>query len=266
MTLLEIQSLNFKFRNEAVLKDISLEADTGDFIGVLGPNGSGKTTLLRCISGVLEPDSGQVFLEGKLLQKYSSWEIARIISVVPQGIEAGFEFSAAEFVTMGRIPYLRPFRGETPKDLAVVSWAMEVTGTKSLAERNFRELSGGERQRVVIAQALAQQPRLLLLDEPASYLDIGQVTEMFDLMLRLKCQLNLGIIVVLHDLNLAARYCDYLILLSEGRVFAQGVPSDVLTPDNIRQVYGAEVEVLQFRGREYVVPLAVGDRRGVHNE
>ncbi len=255
MSLLRIDNLSVGYGPQMVIKDIHMEIHPGDFVGVLGPNGSGKTTLLRCISGVLKPASGDIYLEGKKLWDYSFREIARKLSVVPQGIEAGFEFSVLEFVTMGRIPYLRPLRGETALDLAVVRRAMELTGTISLADKSFCELSGGERQRVVIAQAIAQEPEILLLDEPASYLDISHEIEIFDLIRKLNREQNITVIVVLHDLNMALRYCKSLILLDNGKIFAEGTPSEVLTTDNIREVYNAEVEMLCSNGRKYIVPL-----------
>jgi len=253
---MEVENLNCKLGNKDVLKNISLKVYPGDFLGILGPNGSGKTTLLKCLGGVLKPVSGKVLLEGRPLENYSRMEIARTISVVPQGIEAGFEFTVSEFVTMGRTPHLKPFRGETKEDLSIVTWAMEVTGISPIAGRFFGQLSGGERQRVVIAQALAQQPRLLLLDEPASYLDISQQGEVFNLVKKLNRQYDIAVIVVLHDLNLAFRYCKSVILLNNGTLFAEGEPSEVLTPENIKEVYHTNVEVFHRRGADYVLPLA----------
>lgn len=200
-----------------------------------------------------------MFLGDRQLEEYSRIEIARTISVVPQGVEAGFQFPVSEFVSMGRIPHLKPFKGETHEDHAIITWAMEATGITSMADRYFGELSGGERQRAVIAQALAQQPKLLLLDEPVSFLDITQETEVFNLVKKLNRQYNIAVVVVLHDLNLASRYCDSAILLSNGAVFAEGAPSDILTPENIREVYHTDVEVLHCRGTSYIVPMARGD-------
>ena len=255
MPLLAIKNLSCVLGNNTILKNVSLEVNSGDFLGVLGPNGSGKTTLLKCISGILKPVSGQVLLEDRPLEGYSRIEIARTISVVPQGVEAGFQFPVAEFVALGRIPHLKPFRGETDADRSIVAWAMEATGITSMADRYFGELSGGERQRAVIAQALAQQPRLLLLDEPASFLDIAQEAEIFNLVKKLNRQYNIAVMVVLHDLNLASRYCDSAILLHHGTVFAQGAPPDILTPEKIRDVYHTEVETLYYKGAKYIVPV-----------
>lgn len=261
MPLLEVRGLTHQFENVPVLRDVSLEVDTGDFLGILGPNGSGKTTLLKCISGVLEPLRGSIFLEGNRLADLSTMEIARIISVVPQGVEIGFDFSVAKFVMLGRIPFLKPFRGETPRDYSVVEWAMGVTGVTGLAQRSFMALSGGERQRVVVAQALAQQPRLLLLDEPAAHLDISQETEIFNLIRNLNREHGITVLVVLHDLNLAARYCKTLILLKEGSVYTKGLPTEVLTPEKIRQVYHTEVELVEKHDHLYIVPALTEEEK-----
>jgi len=263
VSLLSIEGLSCKYGRKTVLKDINLEVKSGDFLGVLGPNGSGKTTLLKCISGVLKPASGSVLMEGRELSHLSYKEIAQKIAVVPQGIEAGFEFSVREFVMMGRTPYLKPFRGETAYDISVVRKAMEFTGVLPLSERNFRELSGGERQRVVIAQALAQEPDLLLLDEPSSYLDISREIEVFNLIRELNRKRNITVIVVLHDLNLASRYCSSLAILRNGTVFGFGTPGKILTPENIRKVYHTEVEILHSRSGEYIVPLSGNGDHGV---
>ncbi len=263
MPLLEVRNLSHQFKkqldNQPVLRDVSLTVNPGDFLGILGPNGSGKTTLLRCISGVLKPFQGSIVLEGRELGDLSTMEIARIISVVPQGVETNFDFTVTEFVTLGRLPFLKPFQGETPEDYAVVEWAMEVTGVTALAERGFRELSGGERQRVVVAQALAQQPRLLLLDEPVAHLDISQETEIFNLIHSLNKEHGIAVVVVLHDLNLAARYCESLLLIKGGAVYARGLPSEVLTPATILDVYRTHVSVVENHGNRYFMPITAGE-------
>lgn len=259
--LLEVRGLTHQFRNEPVLRDVSMEVNTGDFLGILGPNGSGKTTLIKCISGVLKPSEGSIFLQGRRVRDLSAMEIARIISVVPQGVEIGFDFSVAQFVMLGRIPFLKPFQGETSKDYSVVEWAMGVTGVTGLADRSFWEISGGERQRVVVAQALAQEPRLLLLDEPVAHLDISQETEIFNLIRNLNREHGITVLVVLHDLNLAARYCKTILLLKEGAVYAQGLPAEVLTPSNIRQVYHTEVELVKNHEHLYLVPALTEEEK-----
>jgi len=256
MPLLRVENLTFHYGNNTVLKDISLEVDSGDFLGLLGPNGSGKTTLLKCISGVKKPTGGSVFLEGRRLQEFNRREIAQVIAVVPQGVEAGFEFSVREFVMMGRTPYIKPLGRASRYDISIVRQAMESTGVLCLADRNFGELSGGEKQRVVIAQALVQQPKLLLLDEPASYLDISHEMEIFDLIREINSKHRIAVMVVLHDLNMASRYCKSLVLLRQGTVFAKGSPKDILTTQNIREVYHAEVEVVQSNGKDIIVPLS----------
>jgi iron complex transport system ATP-binding protein len=189
----------------------------------------------------LKSDSGTVYLDSKLLNDYSSIELARKMAVVPQNTEVNFNFNVYDIIMMGRHPYQKRWSGVNEKDKKIVKEVMEVTDTLKLRSKSINELSGGERQRVIIARALAQKPDVLLLDEPTSSLDINYQGEIYDLLNYLNQELNLTIITVSHDLNLTAQYCEELILLKEGRIFAAGPAEEVLTEENIRQVYKAEV-------------------------
>jgi iron complex transport system ATP-binding protein len=228
-------------------------------MGLIGPNGSGKTTLLRILSGLLHPKRGHVYLDGRNIREFSRREIARRVAVVPQELVMPFAFSAYEMVMMGRTPHVRPILGAGPRDHQVVAEKMELTATLALAQRPFNELSGGEKQRVIIAMALAQEPDILLLDEPTVHLDINHQVEILELIKRLNRQESLTVLATMHDLNLAALYFDRLILLNGGQVVAIGSPAEVLCEESIRQVFQAHVQVQEHPTRHIpqvvVLPL-----------
>jgi iron complex transport system ATP-binding protein len=238
------------------LEDVTLDVGTGEMVGVVGPNGSGKTTLLRTVHGLLAPVQGSVLLEGRELRDLGAREIASAVGAVPQHSRDGLGFTVREVVMMGRYPHQRPLSGDTLADAAAVRSALERTRTWHLRDRLLEALSGGERQRVVLARALAQDPRVLLLDEPTAHLDLRFQLEMMDLIADLS-RGGLTVIAALHDLNLAAMYCPRLVLLAEGRIAALGPAGDVLLPDRLRAVYGAEVavQVHPLTGRPSVTVL-----------
>lgn len=239
---LTLSGIEFRYDSIPVLEEIELKVEEGDFLGLIGPNGSGKSTLLKLISRVLRPQKGIAYLNGSLLDGLTQKAIARDIAVVPQETQTTFAFSVSDVVLMGRFPHLRRFQVESTEDLRIAKEAMEKTQTFHLANRLMTELSGGEKQRVVIAQALTQNPRLLLLDEPTTHLDIGHQLQILDLLKELN-QGGLTIIAVFHDLNLAARYCKRLVLLSCGRVEVIGKAEEVFLPEIIRRVFKADVVV-----------------------
>jgi iron complex transport system ATP-binding protein len=241
---LEVDKLTVAYGDRRVLENVSLTIAPGEFVGLVGPNASGKSTLLRAATRVLRPVSGRVLLDGRdVWREMSLGEMARSVAVVPQDFPVDFPFTVRETVLMGRTPFVGRLRGEQPADLARVRQAMESTETLALSDRLIGELAGGERQRVVLAKALAQDPRLLLLDEPTSHLDLSHQVDILDLLLGLNRGGGLTVVIVLHDLNLAAMYCDRLFLLGGGRLAAEGSPTDVLTPANLRVVYGSRVLV-----------------------
>lgn len=239
--LLQIKGVDAGYRERQVLKGISFAVSRGDFIGIIGPNGSGKTTLLRTMSRTLRPWKGEISLNGKDIYHLSGREVARNIAVVLQEFWIGFAFSVFEVVLMGRAPHLGRIQLEGKRDFEVARSSLALTDTLDLTERPVNELSGGERQRVMVAKALAQEPNILLLDEPTAHLDINHQIEIFGLIKRLNKENGLTVIAVSHDLNLAAEYCKRLILLKEGRIFTAGRSHDVLTVENIKDVYHAEV-------------------------
>ena len=241
VNMLSIDNVVAGYGKKNVLDDVSLAADTGEFLGLIGPNGSGKTTLLRVVSGVLPPTEGQVQLRGTNLQHIGRRKLARTMAFLPQDLAVDFSFTVREVVLMGRSPHLPRIGHEKRKDLEVTERAMALTGVEHLANQIITEISGGERQRVFIAMCLAQEPELLVLDEPTNHLDIAHQLAALDLIRSLNRQSCMTVISVFHDLNLAAEYCQRLVVLDRGRVAAIGPPEDVLTTDMIQQVYGVKV-------------------------
>jgi len=243
MSSLWIKNVSFAYLDGLVLQDIELSIGAGEKVGLLGPNGSGKTTLLKVASGVLRPGRGEVLLGGIALSRLSRRQIAQMVAVVPQQFQIPFAFAVEEVVLLGRTPFLRPLAGESEGDRHATQKAMRLTGIEHLARRIFNELSGGERQRVIMAMALAQEPKLLLLDEPTANLDINHRVEILELVSRLNREQGLTVVAAMHDLNLASLYFDRLVVLKGGTIFADGPPRTVLTCELVRQVFGASVWV-----------------------
>lgn len=240
---LQIRQVSFSYHNGFVLQDINLAVAAGEMIALLGANGSGKTTLIKLASGILKPKQGEIRLGGANLSQLNRKSVARSVAAVPQQFHIPFAFTTSEVVTLGRIPFIKTLAGETPADKRAVTTAMELAGISQFAQRRFDELSGGERQKVILAMALAQEPKLLLLDEPTVHLDISHQVETLELLRNLNQERKLTVIAAMHELNLAALYFDRLVLLKEGRILADGTPSQVLTEHGIREVFSASVKV-----------------------
>jgi iron complex transport system ATP-binding protein len=243
--MIEVNSISFRYLEDWVLQDISFHVRRGEFIGVIGPNGSGKTTLLKILDHLLSPQQGEILFDHVPLKAMHRRDIAKRIAVVAQETYSLFPFRVIEIVLMGRSPYLGHLMFENEKDLAIAKKAMEWTEIIPISERSIDELSGGERKRVFIARALAQEPEVILLDEPTSNLDIHHQIEFLDLILSLNRERGLTIFMASHDLNLASEFCDRLILLQKGAIHTIGTPEKVITRENIEQVYGCEVWVDQ---------------------
>jgi iron complex transport system ATP-binding protein len=241
---IQTDNLTFAYKDKPVLDGVSLSVEKGEMVGVLGPNGSGKTTLLKIFSAVLR-GRGEVSLNGKEIQTYGKRELSRLFAMVPQESQILFPYTVAEIVLMGRASYHSPLALEGEKDLEVARASMELTDCLSFADRYLHELSGGEKQRVIIARALAQEPQILLLDEPSAFLDLKHQVQVFDLMRRLNRERSLTIVAALHDLNLAALFFPRLVMLRDGRVYRDGSPKEVLTEETIREVYEIQVRVQQ---------------------
>ncbi|MDE2747021.1 MAG: ABC transporter ATP-binding protein [Chloroflexota bacterium] len=235
----EARSLSFSVEAATLLDQVDVSADPGQFVGLIGPNGAGKSTLLRAVSNVLSCQEGSVSLHGADLKSLPTRDVAELLALVPQIAPYTQGFTAFELVLMGRYPHLGRFQVEGSADDRIARQAMRLTETDQFETRTIETLSGGERQRVFLARAVAQQPQILLLDEPTSNLDILHQLKILTLVRQLVDD-GLTAIAAIHDLNLAARFCDRLVLLAEGRVMADGLPEDVLTPEMIELAFGVE--------------------------
>lgn len=242
--MLEIKNLTCGYDSKFFLENINFKMAEGEFVGIIGPNGSGKTTLLRAITRVIKPKKGGILFEKEDIEKLRFKGLAKKIAVVSQSPEMELRMSVEEFVLLGRIPHRERLQFlETKVDEEIAQKAMYLTNTFSFKERFIENLSGGEKQLVVIARALAQEPKLLLLDEPTSHLDITHQVKILDLIKKLNKDFGLTVIIVLHDLNLASEYCDRLILLAEGKIYKIGKPEEVLTYQIIERVYKTVIVV-----------------------
>ena len=252
---MEVTSLSFSYGNCRVLDNVDLRLKPGCLVGVIGPNGAGKSTLVKLLSRVSTPESGRISLGDRSLRDWHAMELARVLTVVPQNPELPAAFTSWEMVLMGRTPFLGWLGRESERDRAIVQQAMIDTGTWQLAKRGINQLSGGERQRVIIARALAQQPRVLLMDEPTTHLDINHQVETMALIARLVEESELSALTIFHDLNLASHFCDELVLLQNGTVLAHGAPEQVLTKTAIRQAYNVDVTIMRHPGHDVPVVL-----------
>ena len=248
MPLIRVDDVRFSYSDHPVLSGVSVSIHSGERVAILGANGAGKTTFLKLLSGTLAPTTGSILMEERELHRSPRSEVARRIAVVPQEFVVPFAFTTGEIVELGRTPHLRPLRGPQPEDRLAVLKAMQLTDTAALAGRVFNELSGGERQRAVLAMALAQEPEILLLDEPTQQLDITRQAEILDLVSDLNVRKNLTVVAAMHDLNLAGRYFERLVVLHRGAVLEDGTPQVVLRPEVIARAYGGPVEVLKSFG------------------
>jgi len=256
--MLVARDLHFAHKSGFAVRGVDFEARKGELVGLVGPNGAGKTTLLRLFSGTLAPSRGSIEIGGVDIASLNASERARLVSVVPQNPQLPLIFSVLDLVLMGRNAHLKLLEWESQSDIEIARRAMEMTDTWRFRDREIGSLSGGERQRAVVALALAQQSPVMVMDEPTASLDLGHQTGVMDLVRDLQRQRADAIVVAMHDLTLAAQYCDRLVMVTDGRVFAQGTPREVLTRDVISEAYGAEVLVLMHpeAGSPVVVPVS----------
>jgi len=257
---LDARDIYAAYYEDDVVSGVSLKVSSGEFVGIVGPNGSGKTSFLKALSRALKPREGHVLLGGDDLYEMPAREVARSLAMVPQENPISFGFSALEVVLMGRNPHLGRLQGVGSRDLEVARQAMEKANIWHLADRPVNELSGGERQRVIIAQALAQDTGLLLLDEPTQHLDINHQLSLLE-MLSGMCAHGLAAVMVVHDLNLASQYCDWLIVMRKGKEFVRGTPAEVLTSTMLQEVFGVGSIVTRHAvtERPHVIFLPAGD-------
>ena len=260
MDILRVQSLAAGYGTERVLQNISLTVKAGQFVGVVAPNGAGKSTLLKTIAGVLPPLRGCILLQGQALACFSRREVAKQIAVVGTDV-TNFDYPAIQMVLLGRFAHISRFSRPSAKDHAIVRAAMEAVGIWRKRSRPCGELSQGERQKVIIARALAQQPKLLLLDEPTAHLDIGSQYGILRLIKQLAKEQDMAVMAVMHDINLALEFSTHLLFLHKGRMLSYGEPQEVATPANLKKMYGIGFTLCRHGGATYVRPnMAAEDR------
>lgn len=260
LNAIEIKELNFSYdvdSEEETLKNVSVNIEKGKFYTILGPNGSGKTTLIRLISKALNTKCEKIFIDDRDIFSINNKTLAKKLAVVPQYSSIEFDFSVLDIVLMGRSPHISRFSSESEEDMKIVKSAMEMTSTWNLRHKNINALSGGERQMVIVARAIAQETEIVLLDEPISNLDIHHQIEILNQIKLLNQTKKKTIIAVLHDLNIATAYSDYIILMNNGRINTIGTPEKVLKGNVIKEVYGIDVNIISdpISGRPVIIPI-----------
>ncbi|MGE7915539.1 ABC transporter ATP-binding protein [Lysinibacillus xylanilyticus] len=247
---LETKQVSFSISDERILHEVSVQIKEKQFVGLIGPNGSGKSTLLKNMYRVLKPESGTVLLNEQDILKQSSKSIAKNLAVVSQETPVVFDFTVHDLVSMGRTPHKKLFELDQERDFQIVKNALDQTGIAHLEKRSFSSLSGGEKKRVMVARALAQQAQMLILDEPTNHLDIQHQLQLMDLIQTL----HLTVVAAIHDLNIAAMYCDQIYVLQQGRIVNFGTPEEVLTPALLQDVFGvyADIQTHPLTGKPYL--------------
>ncbi len=251
--LMSAENIYYSYDNIDILRDISLSINPGEVTSIVGPNGIGKSTLIKCLCGILKPKSGIVTLNKRTIREINPNDLAKKVGYIPQKASEAFSITVYEAVLLGRKPYIS-WRVEK-KDIDIIDSIMERLNLKDLAERRVSELSGGERQKVAIARALVQEPDILLMDEPTSSLDINHQLELMILVGELAHNDNATVVMIVHDLNLACRYSDNVILLGKKGIIASGSPKEVFTKGNIKEVYGVNVEMVYTQYGPYIIPV-----------
>lgn len=254
---IEVKNLSYAYDTQKVLHQLSARFNQGGLTSIIGPNGSGKSTLLKAMAHILEPQKNSVWIDGKDVVTMKPRTLAELVSVVPQTVHADYAFSALDIVLMGRHIHIKPLGQESQADLQAAEHAMELTDTLKFKERSIQTLSGGERQRVILARAIAQDAPILLLDEPITYLDLNHQMELMLILRQLIASKNRTVVAVLHDLNFAMTYSDWVIVLKDGNIFSEGKPESVLTKEIIESVYGVKVQIYQdaFGEKPFIRPL-----------
>jgi iron complex transport system ATP-binding protein len=250
---LEVKNVEFSYARVPILRDVCIELAASEMLGVVGPNGAGKSTLLRCIDRILNPQKGRILLDEQDIKEMSRLELAKKMGYVPQSVSQVFPATVFDAVLLGRRPHLGWQSSE--KDTKMVLEMLQLLNIEDLAMRDINELSGGQQQKVFIARALTQEPDVLLLDEPTSNLDIRHQLEVMGIIKSIVIEKQISAIMAIHDLNLASRYADRIVMMNSGEIFSAGTPASVLTPANIKRVYGVEAEVNNNSGRPYIVPI-----------
>jgi len=268
--VVKVDNISFSYgtkRNlcSKTLKDITIHAGKGQFIGIMGPNGCGKTTFMRCINKVLKPQEGAIYIDGKDVDRLKMMEIAKICANIPADVPDDFHLSVEEFVALGRYPYVTGIWWEGEKDELLVREAMDSYHVTHLRDRKLGELSSGEKARVLLAKGAVQQPRILLADEPSAHLDLKFKLQVMQALKDLSRQ-GVTVITASHDINLITKYCDLVMVISEGSILSYGPPADIINEEIIRSVYGVEVSVVRQGEDIYVIPLRPVDSERTKDE
>ncbi len=242
--LFKVSNISFSYSKEPVLKEINISILEKEFTAIIGPNGSGKSTLLKLLGGILSPGANKIFFKDQDITKIKRKSLATSISWIPQDHSMPFSFKVMEIVMMGRHPYLPPLAFESDHDNQIARNALTLTDTLQFQNKSFNQISGGEKQRVLLASAIAQEPKIMLLDEPTSALDLKYQIQILNILKLLNETKNTSLILAMHDLHLASKYCNRLILLKEGKIFADGTPENVLKKDIIESVYEVEIDLI----------------------
>lgn len=252
---MEVKNLSFSYGKNKILKDVSFQIQDGQITTIMGANGSGKSTLFSLMTKNLYPRKGKIFLRGKNIQNLVLKDFARKVSIVHQYNTSSDDITVERMVSFGRTPHMKMMQGRSDEDERLIQWAMEVTSIEKYRNREASRLSGGQRQRVWIAMALAQNTKILFLDEPTTYLDIRYQIEILELVKKLNQEFGITIIMVLHDINQAIYFSDKVIGLKDGLVAVQGNPQDVISRESIKQLYGIELDVTQVEGKTFVLTV-----------
>ncbi|MEM3811754.1 MAG: ABC transporter ATP-binding protein [Thermoplasmata archaeon] len=249
--------MSFRYNSKTILNNINFGLERDQIVGILGPNGAGKSTIIKILGGILEYE-GSIKLTDIELKNFKRKELARVIAVVPQNFEPGFDFKVSDLVMMGRTPYLKMFESVSQEDFNIVEDTMKVTDIMHIKDKSIREISGGERQRVIIAMAIAQDPKILLLDEPNANLDLKYQISIFELLKNLVRTKHISIIVAMHDVNLAVKYCNKIMLLNKGEIVQFDAPEKVITEENIKKVYEIDSSIIKDGNGSltYIIPIA----------
>ena len=260
-TIIELKNLSIGYGNKSVLQDVNAKINKGEIVGIIGCNGAGKSTLLKTIRGLLPKQSGEILYFGRKLESFSEKELAREVAYLQQNVEVRFGYTGKDIVLAGRYPYMKWWKGESISDEELALKCMEYTGTKELAERPVNEVSGGQKQRIILAKVLAQQTPILFLDEPTTGLDMVYQEEIFRFSKAL-AKMGKTILMVVHELNLAAKYCSRIILLGEGTVIADGRPDNVFTEKILSKAYNAPVRVIRSHNTNEIIEISTKEDNG----
>ena len=260
-TIIELKNLSIGYGNKSVLQDVNAKINKGEIVGIIGCNGAGKSTLLKTIRGLLPKQSGEILYFGRKLESFSEKELAREVAYLQQNVEVGFGYTGKDIVLAGRYPYMKWWKGESISDEELALKCMEYTGTKELAERPVNEVSGGQKQRILLAKVLAQQTPILFSDEPTTGLDMVYQEEIFRFSKAL-AKMGKTILMVVHELNLAAKYCSRIILLGEGTVIADGRPDNVFTEKILSKAYNAPVRVIRSHNTNEIIEISTKEDNG----